>query len=443
MGSIIQWINKKIFHLNLVQKLRDIINNVYYRNLLTRRNKKIDYLVAKIDQKEEKIKLLKAKASKDDRKMATALLTEFQKVPIHRYGSLTQGRLDWEEKWDKSKGKRVLMYALLDYSGSFYKWADAVNRHTEFAVRLVAFREHPFGYDYDLLLPFPDVLERSNIQQIIREADIIHFKDETGFFFNSNGLPQNIFSNFVGPKVYTAYGGYFRHYATDKSFQQYVLSFDARVAMTPDLIHPWFDGQYIPHAIDTDMYPYCWTDGQILAHSPSKKAKKGTDDLINAIQGMDIHFDLIHGVSHKECMLRKQNATLFFDQAGVSSFKNTGKIAVIGYYGNSALESAVFGIPTIAHISERAFEGARIAGRDIENICGIVNTPRGVDGIRKTVVEFFNLTSEERQKVSKQTRRWMEDFHSYHACAIELSKMYSRLLGMKSTHEGTTNVKTD
>ncbi|MCL2356142.1 MAG: hypothetical protein FWC70_03125 [Defluviitaleaceae bacterium] len=405
MLAFVWRILKKIVPAPIKRRIKSLINNEYFAVY----NKKLF-------KKDKKIK---------------ALLGEFEKVPVYSYGSLTPGRQDWEEKWNKSKGKRILMYALKDYAGSFYRWAEAVNRHTDFAVRMVAFYKPNFSSEYDLLLPFPHVLERSNMQQLIQEADLVHIKDETGFYFKTNNLPKDMFSNFSGPMVYSACGGYFRNYAGDTNFQKYVLGFDARVAMTPDLIHPWFDGVYLPQAIDTEKYPYCWEDGSILAHSPSSQAKKGTADLTEAIEGLDIHFDLIHGVSHSECVQRKQQATLFFDQAGRAKFLK--KRMVVGYYGNSALESAVFGIPTIAHISERAFEGAVIGGKDIRETSAILNTQLGADEIRKVVTNFFELSSEERKAVSLRTRRWVEDFHSYQVCAGELAELYNRLLGLSRT----------
>ena len=402
MLNVIANFLRKVLPESVKKRLRNFINRTFLASFIKKNNYKRD-------------------------KTIVALLAEFNKVPIHRYGSFTPGVKEWEEKWDRSKGKRVLMFAYKDYAGSMYKWAEAVNKYSDYAVRLVAFLEHQYDYDYDLLMPFPHVLPRSDVQSIINESDIIHLKDENTFYFKTNELPKDIFKRFQGPMIFTAYGSYFRRYAIDESYKEYVLGFDARVAMTPDLIFPWFDGKYIPQAIDTEKYEYCWSNGQVLAHSPSTSARKGTDDLIKALEGRtDISLDLIKGLPHKECVERKKSATLFFDQAGEVDFR--GVTSVVGYYGNSALEAAVFGVPTIAHISERAFEGAIIGGRDIRSISAILNTERGTEGLKRVISEFFKLSAEERKEVSLRTRRWIEDFHSYPACALELSKVYDGLL---------------
>lgn len=92
------------------------------------------------------------------------------------------------------------------------------------------------------------------------------------------------------------------------------------------------------------------------------------------------------------------------------------------------MEAAVYGIPTIAHLSQGAFEGARRGGQDIESVCGILNTPLGSEGIRDTILTFMNMTPEERKAISLKTRKWIEDFHSYQATGKELSKVYKSLL---------------
>ncbi len=353
----------------------------------------------------------KAEKQAKDRLMRIRRLTlEFNKAQSYRYGSHTPGQETWGKRWDEMPGRRVLLYALSDYSGSFFKWADAINRYSDYAARLVTFNVHQFGYSDDLVLPFPDLLERCDIDGLAEEADIIHIKDETGFFTGKNRLPNDMFTRHGKPMVFTAYGGYMRKFADNPEFQEYVSSFDARIAMTPDLAYDWFNGYFIPHAIDTDLYPYSWTDGNLLAHSPSQKDRKGTDNLIEAMEKLELEFDLIHGVSHSECIQRKKLCNLFFDQAGTEVEHKLGISTIIGWYGNSALESAVFGIPTIAHLSDHAFAGARRAGRDIEKQCAIINTSRGTDGIRKTLKEFLAMSADDRIKLSIRTRKWMEDF---------------------------------
>lgn len=349
-------------------------------------------------------------------------------APMYRYGSFTPGRLDWEAKWDLSPGRRILIYCLRDY-GSLYRWAEAINECTTYAARLVSFYPHPYGFPLDLLMPYPDVTERSKFQDLVSEATVIHEKHELAFFDGKNRLNEAHFAASGKPRIYTAYGGQMRKFQNVPDFRKYVHSYDYRVALTPDLNYDWFDGVVVPQAIDANQNVYSWEDGRLLAHSPSTPKRKGTSDLLEAVAGFDIELDLITGVSFEESIRRKGQSSLFFDQAGRELEEFLGVTTVIGWYGNSAIEAAVHGIPTIAHLSPEAFEGADRAGRsDIRIQCGIINTPRGADGIRQTLQDYFDRSEQERQEISLKTRRWVEEFHSYEAVGEALSKVYDSLI---------------
>jgi hypothetical protein len=352
-------------------------------------------------------------------------------------GWLINRQAEWARRWRDAPGRRVLFFAPKDYSGSFFKWAEALNRHTDFAARLVVLSPHEYRYPLDLVPHAVINDDWRSVRTLIEEADVLHLKDEKGFFNRSTPAPPDLLaSRRPGtPLVFTAFGGYFRRRWADKAFRRYVAHFDARVAITPDLIYPDFDAEFIPHAIDTDRFPYSWEDGSVVSHSPSTAARKGTNQFFKALnrlrtEGLDLDVDVITGVSHDECLRRKQRSTLFFDQAGREIKHRLGSDTIIGWYGNSAIEAAVFGIPTIAHLSREAFDGARRAGRDIEDACAIINTPYGADGIRGTIQRFFASSPAERFEYSNRTRRWIEDFHSYPACATALAALYQRYIAM-------------
>jgi len=342
---------------------------------------------------------------------------------------LTEG---WQARWDRSAGRRILLYALKDYSGSFFKWAQAINRFTPYAARLVALGEHQYGYNVDLILS-SDAKGRERLGQLAEEADCIHIKDETGFLTGSNGLPKDFFRGFGKPLIFTQYGGYARKHKDDPAYVKFVLdSFDARISMTPDLCFPWFRGEFIPHSVDTEAINYGWVDGPVVAHSPSTPARKGTVQFLAAVQMLqgkiDIHADLIHGVSHQACIERKSKCNLFFDQAGRERSQKLGISDVIGWYGNSALEAAALGIPTMAHLSETAFEGAHRAGVDLRRRCAIINVPRDAEGIARELRKYFEMTPHERLHLSVETRQWIQEFHSNRAVAERLADVYGRLL---------------
>jgi predicted nucleic acid-binding Zn-ribbon protein len=408
------------------------------RTLVAHREGQVEKLRAQIDALKERIATDRANFAgvradhserlRELREERRTLRLELAKVPRYEFGSYTPGVPEWRRKWERSPGRRVLLYALKDYSGSFMKWATAINEHTDWAARLVAFGSHPFGYAVDLVLPMPDS-DEPEMLSLVEDADVIHIKDETGFWQGTNRLPRDLFTRFGKPLVFTHYGGYARKFSDDPGYQDYVASFAARIAMTPDLVYEWFDGYFVPHSVDVNAFRYEWSDSQRLAHSPSTAARKGTEELTEAIEGLGIEFDLIQGVEHQVCLERKRHAGLFFDQAGREVEEKLGVSHVIGWYGNSALEAAVHGIPTIAHLSEQAFEGAERAGKSIRERCAILNTPLDAAGMREVIAGYFALPADERQALSQATRRWVEDFHSFEANGRELVAIYEGLRG--------------
>jgi hypothetical protein len=354
---------------------------------------------------------------------------------LHDHHSLTPGRTDWAQKWKDCTGKRILFFALADYSGSFYKWAEAVNRHTDHAVRFVSLNRHRYGYPLDIMYlrgnllieRFPEML--NEFLMLCDESDIIHIKDQTGFFEGRNFLPKSLLSQFGKPMVYTLYGGTARHDESDPTFQAYVKTHAAVIAMTPDLCFDWAGAHFIPHNIDEDVYPYSWADGKLIMHTPSTATRKGTsmfqpaaDRVASEIGGK---VEIISGTKHEYIMRHKPLASIFFDQAGRETDVNGGKL--IGWYGNSALEAAVFGVPTMAHLSQEAIERAHGAGYDVQKENVILNVEPSQEGIYKVMRDFFDMSARQRQQISERTRKWIEKHHSYKSTAKKLDEVYRSL----------------
>jgi tetratricopeptide (TPR) repeat protein len=356
------------------------------------------------------------------------------------HSTMTPGIKDWEKKWNNNPGKRILYFTPVDYSGSFYKWATAVNRFTEYAVRLVTLQFHEFGYPQDLVLPVSHQCEQS-LRLMVGEADAVHIKDELGFFEEGkarNELPLDIFTTSSKPLIYTLYGGKARRFCHDYYYRDHVNCFNVAVAMTPDIAYPWIENLYfVPHSVDVDAFQYDWHDGKMISHSPSSPSRKGTELFLQAIEKLDpsleVELNLIQGVSHAECIARKRKSTLFFDQAGQQKSNFPGRSLVIGWYGNSALEAMVHGIPTLAHLDATALDNAQRLGVDMHKRCPILNVPMiygngGVEGMIEKVESFFRLSEDERKKLSLKTRKWVEEFHSYDVNGQQLAGIYRRLL---------------
>jgi len=370
-------------------------------------------------------------------------------LPLLEHGSMNEGIPQWGTRWKQaSPDRRVLMVVPKDFAGSMYKLAEAVNRYTAYAVRLIAFDFHEFSYPVDLVVPECDDARLEAVFKLASEAAIFHLKDEYSWFLALERLPNLgllndlFFSNKFPhtPKVFTHYGGYARKFKEDAEYIARVQQFDGRIAMTPDLNFDWFNGSYIPHTIDTDTILESWRDSNILAHSPSNPTTKATSLFRRAVSVIREHHqdvwhnwsvDIIHGVSYDECMRRKSKASLFFDQAGGHSEGPLGISDVIGWYGNSAIEAMAFGIPTIAHLSEVACERAGKAGCPVRDI-PVINVPRTCDGLVEAILSFAMQSHQERKALSERTRQFAVEFHGYKAVGERMAQLYDELLRQRN-----------
>jgi tetratricopeptide (TPR) repeat protein len=381
------------------------------------------------------------------------------RLPVLGYGSINEGVPQWRFRWSEAPSdRRVLMVAPTDFAGAMYHLADAVNRYSPYAVRLVTFALHEFNYPVDLVVPECSEDRLEAVLKLASEAAIFHLADEHSWFLaqesflNLKLLNDLFFSNKFpnALKVFTHYGSYARKFRQDGEYIARVRQFDGRIAFTPDLDYDWFNGMYIPHAIDTDTISKSWCDSNILAHSPTKSVAKGTplfQQAVSVIQQRhhDVwrnwSVDIIHGVSHDECMRRKRRASLFFDQAGSHSGTDLGVDDVVGWYGVSAVEAMALGIPTIAHLSDVALERAGRGGCPVGEI-PVINTPRTCDGMVEAILSFATRNPQERGALSERTRQFAVEFHGYEAVAGRMASAYDGLLSGNGLEEKAARRKT-
>jgi hypothetical protein len=378
-----------------------------------------------------------------------AIATVAPEPAMLRYGAVNNGRSGWQERWDRTHiSNRVLLVAPKDFAGSMFKWADAINRYTDFAARLVSFEYHQYDYPVDLVVPQCNDERFRNVLTLADEAGFLHLKDEHSWFVNKPFTNRKLIETlFFGeefrskPKIFTHYGRYARKFQADHKYIEKVQQFDGRVAMTPDINYPWFGGRFILQTIDVVNLPFSWEDSNIFAHSPSSPAKKATYLFEETLLHLAKHepelcskwsFDLIHGVSFAECIRRKQKASIFFDQAGRQRVADLGIDDVIGWYGNSAIEAMAYGIPTMAHLSAQSFEQAAAAGVDLSGI-PVINIERTRKSMLEAFLAYAKGSPEERLDLARRTRDFTVNWHGYEPCAKALVDLYIEIAGDRAS----------
>ncbi|MBU1039546.1 MAG: glycosyltransferase family 1 protein [Proteobacteria bacterium] len=252
---------------------------------------------------------------------------------------------------------KILMIAVNDPAGTGIAFCRAVNRlerksrHSCRIVTLETRYTHSWGKD----LHVPDLLGPeggeglAELEELLKTSDVLHFHmtaDEhlrLGPFLPADYLP--------GKAVVHHEHGHHDFRSDPERFRaKYrALGRTNLLVSTPDLLRMMPEARWQPNLVperDPLFRPVerLWSGGLKVAHSPTRKDLKNTDDLLAVVDelsrsGLDVRLDLIDNVPNAECLARKQAAHVLFDH-------------MQGYYGVSSLEGLSQGLAVIAGLDE-------------------------------------------------------------------------------------------
>jgi hypothetical protein len=86
------------------------------------------------------------------------------------------------------------------------------------------------------------------------------------------------------------------------------------------------------------------------------------------------------------------------------------------------------GVPTIAHLAPEALATARQLLPAMDSI-PLLDTPRSAEDLRAVIEAYFGLSPDQRSALSRRTRSWAEEVHSYPAVAAIIAGVYERAAG--------------
>jgi hypothetical protein len=310
---------------------------------------------------------------------------------------------------------KVMAMSVFDYAGSLYRIVEAINlntyNHVNYAVMFPVdyvsqFKRYPPIYKMtsnDEAIITSDDIERMNL--LLDDCDLVHLKTDYSAIHST-------FSRFNinKPIIQTVCGSSFRNMEQDK-IEEYKKLTTFRTALNPDLNIPEWDGIYTPFAYDTIKFDNVWKENKkiTIAHSPSTRKKKGTEIFLSACKKLNIDVILIENEKHNECLNMRSKATIFFDQANCGS------------YGNSAVEAMAMGIPTMAYISDSSYKQSN--GK-LDN-CPVINCGNTEESISKAIENALSLNL---KKLSKETKRWCDEQHSYKSIGTMWDKIYKEIV---------------
>lgn len=242
------------------------------------------------------------------------------------------------------------MIAVNDPAGTGIAFCRAVNRLGRHSCRIVTLEtRYTHSWGKDLHLPDLDEEGLAELERLLQTSDVLHFHMTAD---------ENLRLGPFLPADYLAGKAVVHHEHGHHDFRSDPERFRAKyralgrenlLVSTPDLLRLMPEARWQPNLVpESDPLfrpvPRSWSGPLRVAHSPTRKDLKNTDDLLAVVTelsqaGVDLRLDLIDNVPNSECLARKQSAHVLFDH-------------MQGYYGVSSLEGLSQGLAVIAGLDE-------------------------------------------------------------------------------------------
>jgi glycosyltransferase involved in cell wall biosynthesis len=185
---------------------------------------------------------------------------------------------------------------------------------------------------------------------------------------------------------------------------------------------PWTDYAVVHPAIVLDDWePAPAEPGATMrvAHAPSKRAVKGTESVIAAVEalrsrGAPIELDLIEGVPNREARTRYAAADVVVDQLR------------IGWYGMFAIESMALAKPVVVHLDEEA-------AAETEEAFGLeLPLVRADEVDLEDVLAGLVEVRESLPELGRRSRAYVERVHGHTQVARQVLEIYERVMPSSS-----------
>jgi len=241
------------------------------------------------------------------------------------------------------------MIAVNDPAGTGIAFCRAVNRlerDDRHSCRLVTLEtRYTHSWGKDLHVPDLDEAGLAELERLLKTSDVLHFHMTADEHLR---LGPFLPADFLAGKavVHHEHGHHDFRSDPERFRAKYrALGRNNLLVSTPDLLRMMPEARWQPNLVHEQEALFRpaerqWFGPLNIAHSPTRKDLKNTDDLLAVVDelsrsGLDLRLDLIDNVPNAECLARKQAAHVLFDH-------------MQGYYGVSSLEGLSQGLAVIA-----------------------------------------------------------------------------------------------
>ena len=299
---------------------------------------------------------------------------------------------------------------------------------------LLVFNERPFERGFDVNLELRDTSRLSSVpfnlpkqlralRWAMREFDVFHF--HAGLTLAPRRITLPLLRRARKGIVFQSWGSDLRgRSASEVGYLQEAGAVIVGSYLTRRLAPrgPWPEYDVVPPAIVlSDWEPEPAEPGVVVrvAHAPSKRAVKGTEAVIAAVDalrgsGAPIELDLIEGVPNREARLRYAAADVIVDQLK------------IGWYGMFAIESMALSKPVVVHLdADAAAETEEAFGLELPLV-------RADEGSLKNVLAGLLEVRETLPELGRRSREYVEQVHAHTSVAARVLEIYERVMPISS-----------
>jgi glycosyltransferase involved in cell wall biosynthesis len=147
----------------------------------------------------------------------------------------------------------------------------------------------------------------------------------------------------------------------------------------------------------------------LIVHAPSSRRRKGTENVVAAVEGLDADLELVEGLHHDAAFERYRAADLIVDQLNA------------GWYGVFAIEAMALGKPVVTFLHDEAVRQTEQAfGTRVPIVSASAETLR--EALRPLVADAAL-----RRRIGAESRAYVERVHDLEQVADRLLDLYARL----------------
>jgi glycosyltransferase involved in cell wall biosynthesis len=253
----------------------------------------------------------------------------------------------------KSRPQLRVTHAPVNIAGIPWENVQALRRKGVDA-RLVVFERGTLHHEADWSLDRHGPLPQKLAQQFAAFAKLAPRTDIFHFYFGLTLIPKSVQFPLLRALRKKSVFHYLGSDIRGKSRAElaYGTRADAEIVGSYDAIRWVPHAHVIPPGLDLrEFTPMPPSDNErpLIVHAPSNREKKGTADVIAALEHLDVDLDIVERVPHEEARARYARADIVVDQLRA------------GWHGVFALESMALGKPVVTYLKpdvvEKSAEG--------------------------------------------------------------------------------------